>query len=247
MGRIGGRSNESDAVPDPIREALKGLDQADVERLTSLVAPILDTQRARIEYAESRRSTLAAVGGVLLAAGIAALIPIASSDFSYYPLYIGLLVGAAALTLTGAAVLVLYGRQTNWSYPFKTRTSVWKWFYRDALPGADAVSPRWHTHERAELEAKSQSLFDANRAEYAKRIATLTNAHVNLEQDVQQTYILHWNEFYKNKFLTHLRKVLIRGVVTSLLAGAIAFGIAAEADPGRYNGKGASVKSKTHP
>jgi hypothetical protein len=67
-------------IADPIDDAVATVPEDRLGGLAADLAKVLETQRARIEYAESRRGSLAAVGGVLLAAGLAGTVQIASND-----------------------------------------------------------------------------------------------------------------------------------------------------------------------
>jgi hypothetical protein len=212
---------------DPIKDHVSALDDDEVRAAQVPLEPLLDAQRTRIEYTETRRAALGVLGGVILAAGLAGLIQLADGSVIYEPVEAGLIALTASLALTGVSVLVLYGRQTTWKYPFKDdQASTWKWFYRDAIPEANSVVPNWHGHQNEDFIHRSQQAFQASRAPYAERMTSLADAKVNLTQDLEQAHLLNWNEFYKNRFLEHLRFVLIRGVVASVVIGAVAFVVA---------------------
>ena len=196
----------------------------------------MDTQRGRIEYAESRRGALATVGGVLLAAGLAGLLAVGKVDeWTYFPAWLGLVSATAGLVLTGVTVIAIYGRQTNWSYPFKRLSKTWKHFYRDALPGADNPAAPWHCHQSKTFKLASERGFEAIREIYINHALALADPSVSLAQDIEQSHLLHWNEMYKNRFLTSLRKVLVRGIIASLAAGLIGFGIGLAVAPHEFD------------
>jgi hypothetical protein len=118
---------------------------------------------------------------------------------------------------------------------------MWKWHYRDALPNAGDVRPAWHTHQTDEKKKLAKRIYDDDRPVYLERMRSLLDPETRLKQDVEQTYVLHWNEFYKNAFLSQLRKVLIRGVTASVVAGLIALVVAWVADADRYDGRDQST------
>jgi hypothetical protein len=210
--------------PTDISELVDGLSPDQLEAAQVPLEAVLDAQRLRIEYSETRRAALGVLGGVVLAAGLTGLIQLAGADVSYGPALAGLVALTASLALTGVAVLVLYGRQTTWPYPFKDDlASTWKWFYRDAVPEASAVEPALDSLQSGDFRRRSQGAFRASRVPYAERMLSLADARINLTQDLEQAHLLNWNEFYKNRFLRHLRIVLIRGVVGSILVGILAF------------------------
>jgi hypothetical protein len=183
----------------------------------------LETQRLRIEYAESRRAALGVLGGVLLAAGMAALVQIAGAGIEPDQVRIALLTSALALIVSGITVVLLYALQTNWDYPFKVATSTWKWFYRDAIKEADAAAPKWHGIQSKEQKAASRRLFEENHVPYVDQLLGLRDDVENLSQDLEQVYVLHWDEFYKNRFLTQLRSTLSCALLGSLTVGVLAF------------------------
>lgn len=213
--------------PNDIRELVERLGPEQVEAAQAPLEAILDAQRLRIEYSETRRAALGVLGGVVLAAGLAGLIQVASANISYTPARAGLVALTASLALTGVLVLVLYGRQTTWPYPFKDKqASTWKWFYRDAIPEAANVEPPLDSRQSGEFRSRSKEAFAGSRIPYIERMLSLADAKVNLTQDLEQAHLLNWNEFYKNRFLGHLRIVLIRGVVGSVFIGTAAFLVA---------------------
>jgi hypothetical protein len=206
---------------------LQVLEASERERLRTELAELMNRQQARIEYAEARRGALATIGGVLLAAGLTGLLPLAKSDWDYFPARLGLLVLVAGFVVTGALVLWLWGRQTNWDYPFKGASQTWKHFYRDALTDADPSSVPWHARLRKDRRAQLQQQFVDGRAGFLERSLTLRDESISLAQDLEQSYLLHWTELYKNRFLTSLRQVVVWGVLVSLTAAVVGFAIAA--------------------
>lgn len=213
--------------PSDIRELVERISPEQIAAAQAPLEAILDAQRMRIEYSETRRAALGVLGGVVLAAGLAGLIQVASADISYTPARAGLVALTASLALTGVLVLVLYGRQTTWPYPFKDKlASTWKWFYRDAVPEAADVEPRLDSRQSKDFRRRSKDAFAGSRVPYVERMLSLADAKINLTQDLEQAHLLNWNEFYKNRFLGHLRIVLIRGVVGSVFLGVASFVVA---------------------
>lgn len=232
------RSDPQDGA-DTLIAQISMLDAPQRQSLQQTVGAILETQRTRIEYAESRRGSLATVGGVILAAGLAGLLSVAkSSDWQYFPAWLGLLFLTIGLIVTGVIVLSLYGRQTNWHYPFKAVSKTWKHFYRDAIEGADNPSVPWHTHQTTAFKTASERSFLEIRSEYLTRTLSLADDTISLAQDIEQSYLLHWNELYKNRFLTYLRKTLVTGIVTSVLLGVLGFAVGGLFAPHRFDTHG---------
>jgi hypothetical protein len=223
-------------VDQALVDEIRKLNASEQDGLQLTLARQLDTQRARIEYAESRRGALVTVGGVVLAAGLAGLLTLAkTNDWNYFPAWLGLLCVTGSLVLTGVLVLAVYARQTNWNYPFKSASTTWKHFYRDAIAGADDPPAPWHGHQSSSFKTASALRFATIRTGYVARTLSLRDSALSLSQDIEQSYVLHWNEMYKNRFLTSLRKVLLRGVVLSVVVGAIGFVVGLVAAPDRYD------------
>jgi hypothetical protein len=205
---------------------LQGLKDDERTRLSETFSALMNDLRARIEYAESRRGALATVGGVLLAAGVAGLLQATQADWSYTPAQVGLLVLVIGLIITGMLVLWLWGRQTNWDYPYKSVSQTWKHFYRDALPGAGEPRVPWTARLTQDFRDKKQTQFTDVRTGFVERSLSLRDPSISLAQDLEQTYLLHWTELYKNQFLSSLRRVLVSGVLLSLVAALVAFVLA---------------------
>ena len=183
-------ADAKDAKPDndPMLLAeLNGLTKAQRSEIAGSVGPILETQRQRIEYAETRRGALATVAGVVLAAGLAGLLTVAkTADWNYFPAWLGLLCATCGLVMTGVGVLVIYARQTNWNYPFKSVSNAWKHFYWDAIPGAGEPKVPWHTRQSEAFKTASARGYEAIRTGYVQRIVSLKDPAVSLAQDIEQ-------------------------------------------------------------
>jgi hypothetical protein len=220
----------------PDMDSVDRLTEAQQRLVQETLSRVLETQRVRIEYAESRRGALATVGGVVLAAGLAGLLPVATATtWTYFPAWLGLLCITLSLVVTGVLTLIVYGRQTNWNYPFKPLTQTWKHFYRDAIPGAGEPSVPWHASQSRSFKSASERAFANIYPGYVERILSLDNPKVNLCQDMAQSYVLHWNEMYKNRFLTSLRKLVVVGIVCSVGLGIIGFVVGIVFAPDRFD------------
>lgn len=200
---------------------LARLSDEEVEELGEMLPALIEHRTGRIEYAESRRMNFAVFGGVLLAAGVAGLVQLAKGGYPFFPTFLSLICFCGALIVLGGLVLALYARQTNWSYPFKEGTSTWKWFYRDAVPETTKAREPWHLLPSADRHERSVSAVDEGRTPFLKRTLTLADSRVAVAQDLEQLYVLHWNDFYKNLFLTHLQKVVIWGLLSALGVGLL--------------------------
>ena len=213
----------SEATPSGGEDVLDGLTDAQVEHLDTIWRGLIEHVNQRIWYAETRRSSFATLAGGLLAAGVALLTAILVNDVSYRPAFWALLFLALGAIGNGAFVFTVYAGQTNFDYPFKRQTTTWKWFYRDAIPRTKDVPVPWTAVQRKESRELARQLFDEEWVAFATQQRQLADIRVNATQDLQQLYVLHVNEFYKNKFLTLIRKVMTCGLVVTFAAATAAF------------------------
>jgi hypothetical protein len=218
-----------------VLDGVERLGDSERKRVQDALSKVVESQRLRIEYAESRRGALATVGGVVLAAGLAGVLVVANSqNWTYFPAWLGLLCVTVSLVFTGVVVLVIYGRQTNWNYPFKPLTKTWKHFYRDAIPGAGDPKVPWYAGQSTEFTSASEQRFADIFPGYLSRVLSLQDSGIDLSQDIAQSYVLHWNEMYKNRFLTSLRRLLVIGIVCSVGLGIGGFFVGLIFAPNRF-------------
>jgi hypothetical protein len=176
------------------------------------LSQVISAAADRIHYAEGRRTNFTVVAGALLAGGVAILTFIPDKNLSHVLAYFALSASAGAIML-GLLLLIVYARQTN-RYPWTSATSTWKWFYRDALPDQQKFDWTWQDLLCPEAEKKRlQAEFDRQLPLFADKIAQLTVPEVSVEQDVQQLYVLHINDKFKNSHLSQLRTLLSRGLI----------------------------------
>jgi ABC-type phosphate/phosphonate transport system permease subunit len=235
-------------VDETLKNEIAALGTEDQKALQETLSSLMDDQRARIEYAESRRGSLATIGGVIVAAGLAALLQVAKDGWDYFPGRLGLLTLAVGLVVTGVVVLSVWAAQTNWNYPFKKVSTTWKHFYRDAIPGAGKPSVPWHSRLKRDVRTTKETQYTDIRGDFNTRTLSLVEPGISIAQDIEQSYLLHWTELYKNQFLTSLRQVLVRGIVISLAAAVVALGIGVVVAPDLYDDQvkddGAKAKAK---
>lgn len=215
----------SNPAPGAAKQPLfPSLSDSQVAQLQQTLLQLIDTVEPRIHYAEQRRTTLIALVGAIVA-GSLALVSFAFANVQYLPLRLALL--TVALWGIGLTIVVwqVYARQTNWDYPFKTATKVWKWFYRDALPRQDEFAVHWSAKQSEESKKAGREAFERQWPTFQQQQTNgLTDPRESAYQDLQQLYILHVNEAYKNRFLTRLREVVsvgLAGMVFLSLAGAL--------------------------
>lgn len=187
------------------------------------ISAILPAVAERIHYAEGRRTNFTVVAGALLAGGVAVLTFIPGKNLGKALEYMASSASIGSIGL-GLLLLIVFARQTN-RYPWTAATNTWKWFYRDALPDQKAFDPTWLDLFQARAEKKRlQAAFNQQLPIFESKMESLKDARTSFGQDVQQLYVLHINEKFKNVHLSQLRTILSRGVATvavlSLALGA---------------------------
>jgi hypothetical protein len=186
------------------------------------LANVLPAVAERIHYAEGRRTNFTVVAGALFAGGVAVLTFITDKNLGNFITYLALTASIGSIGL-GLLLLIVFARQTN-RYPWTAATKTWKWFYRDALPNQAEFDPTWRDIFQPNKEKERlQNAFNDQLPKFESTIQNLTDNKTSLEQDVQQLYVLHINEKFKNTHLSQLRTILSKGVTFIALASA-AFG-----------------------
>lgn len=169
----------------------------------------------RIEYCEKRRGQMVVISLSLLAAAVALF----AATFLEV-MDSGLLVSLVRLTalllfLTAAITLALYGLQTNFEYPFIEITKTWRWFYHYSV--SKEYKPPFFPFEGPKEREKMQKIHLKDMLAYAERTLK-SNPKEELEQDLEQLFLVIVNEKYKNAQLTHLRMVISWGLGLTILA-----------------------------
>lgn len=202
---------------------LKDLSDSEIERLQAELQTLITAAAERVHYAEGRRSQFLAVGAAMVAGGIALFTAVSQINVSSY-LDSALTTMSVGLFILGLILWSVFSIQVN-RYPWTSATRTWKWFYRDALPrnsdlniGALEYIFQWDSSSN-----RIKHEFENQLSEFRKNmIVGLIDRTSNLDQDLQQLYVLHVNEKYKNIFLTHLRTLLNWGILIILfLTGLI--------------------------
>lgn len=207
-------------------EFIKGLPTDRVTELREEFQHLISTIADRIHYAEARRSGFSVIASALIAAAVA-IFPFIATQVDDQRLQVSGYVFCAGVFVLGVVLLLIFSRQTNYSYPFTAATTTWKWFYRDAIPGQADFNVRWVDYVGQTSHRKQQgknAYTNKWAAFFEKEKELLTSPAVSLLQDIQQIYVLHVNEKYKNDFLRHLRTCLTIGFLAVILLTASTFG-----------------------
>ena len=166
----------------------------------------------RIHYTETRLGRTVTFSVTLIGFGIAFFAVVAK--LSGWSFLLGLL-SSGLLILTGVIAILINVFQTNPRYPFRKLPNDWKWFYPRIVN--EEYKPNLIMKEGERKYLEKRLLHIEGLKEYAAKIVAETNLD-RLKIDIQQLYLLHVNEKYKNKFLTSIRSVLSIGVSLALAA-----------------------------
>jgi len=100
--------------------------------------------------------------------------------------------------------------QVNPKYPFRALLNDWKWFYPKIVD--EKYRPTPYVIETENKYWEKRLLHVDGLTKYAEKILN-ENQNERLKIDIQQLYLLHVNEKYKNAFLSILRRILFLGLL----------------------------------
>jgi hypothetical protein len=183
-----------------------------IEKKIKEVNSLIDHVDNRIHYTETRITRTVTFSVTLIAIGMAFFAAIIKLDGS--SLYLGLIT-SGSMILTGLAAALIHIFQVNPIYPFRALPNDWKWFYPRIVD--DKYKPKTFVYEKKKAYFKKRLLHIDGLNRYAQNIIGETPKE-RLKVDIQQLYLLHVNEKYKNYFLTTLRKVLNVGLTIVLIS-----------------------------
>jgi hypothetical protein len=136
------------------------------------------------------------------------------------------LVTTALFIITGGVTSIVHSLQVNPKYPFRVLGNDWKWFYPNIVD--ERYKPTRIVKETEKEYLQKRLLHVEGLKEYARKIVNQDKVE-RLKVDIQQLYLLHVNEKYKNHFLTSLRRILTWGLlITSIVLISLLIAIAAE-------------------
>jgi hypothetical protein len=194
-------------------------DQQDASGAATLT-DVINAAAERIHYAEGRRTNFTIAASVLIAGGVALFTSVYDKAISLTAWYM-LIAGSLSSILVGAGVLLAYALQTN-RYPWTEATKTWKWFYRDALPESSKFDIGWRdllSFKKA--KPRVQAEYNRQLPLFQKKMNALSLPGVSYRQDLQQLYVLHINDKYKNLHLSQLRTILGCGIIGVIIATAL--------------------------
>ena len=202
---------------------LSKLSQEEIERIQKAIAPVLTAVAARIDSAETRRASYGTIATAYLAGGLSlATIGVGIQGELFR---IGLLAAAASLLAFAILISYLHATQINRS-GFASSQLVWKWFYKGALTinGASEL-PRVPAFPTGADLKDIRDTYSSKLPEFAQLIAKLKHPEANLDQDIQQLYMLLIIERHTNAHLTVLRFLTAICTIATPVVGLAAVAI----------------------
>lgn len=194
------------------------LKDAELENKIKEVNDLIEHVNNRIIYTETRITRTVTFALSLVAIGMALFAAVIRLDG--ISLYFGLATSILFIS-TGSITSFTHVLQINPKYPFRALPNDWKWFYSRSVD--DNYKPPFYVKETEQNYFKKRYSHINGLKNYAEKIVKETPS-VRLKIDIQQLYLLHVNEKYKNSFLTSLRKVLTIGLIATLLVMISFFG-----------------------
>lgn len=196
------------------------IDSDKIDSKITEVNALIDHINGRIEYTESRITKMVTLSIALIGAGVA-LFGAILKTLDTVPFVFGI-VPSGLLIGTGLLAVLIHSRQINPRYPFRGLRNDWKWFYPNIVSNWYRPNVMMSEDEVSLAEKKVMHVFGLTG--YATKILNESPAE-RLRVDVQQLYLLHVNEKYKNTFLSHLRTILKNGLALVVIGLLLFLGL----------------------
>jgi len=168
---------------------------------------LIEHVNQRIQYTETRITRTVTFAVTLIAVGMAFFAVSTKLDAAAFNLSI---CTTLLFVLTGGITALVHAMQINPKYPFRALLNDWKWFYPNIVD--EIYKPTPYVKETENNYWKKRILHVDGLTKYAEKILN-ENQNERLKIDIQQLYLLHVNEKYKNEFLSTLRRILFLGLL----------------------------------
>ena len=188
-----------------------------IEEIDSLIEHV----NSRVTYTESRITRAVTISLSLVGFGMAFLV--AAAKLSGLAFYLGISI-SLSFVLTGLIASYIHTRQVNPRYPFRKLKNDWKWFYPQVVD--EKYGPSMLVKEKEEAYFKKRLLHIEDMKAYSIKLLNEDDKE-RVKVDLQQLFLLHVNEKYKNCFLSSITQVIKIGVaITAALFIALAITLA---------------------
>lgn len=183
----------------------------EIEKKIDEVNSIIQLVNNRISYTEDRLAKIITFSVALMGIGMAffaAIIMLSGVTF-----YIGLIT-AFSFFFTGGLTALVHSIYVNPKYPFRAMKNDWKWFYAGIITKDYHPKPLFQDSNSEFLSKRLLHMQGLN--QYAEKVLDEGKSE-RLKVDLQQLYLLHVNEKYKNRYLSNLRNILFRGLLVTII------------------------------
>jgi hypothetical protein len=171
------------------------------------VQSLIEHVNQRIQYTETRITRTVTFAVTLIVVGMAFFAVSTKLDGAAF--YLGICT-TLLFILTGGVTALVHAMQVNPKYPFRALLNDWKWFYPKIVD--EKYRPTPYVIETENKYWEKRLLHVDGLTKYAEKILN-ENQNERLKIDIQQLYLLHVNEKYKNAFLSILRRILFLGLL----------------------------------
>ena len=184
------------------------LSEEESKELANDTREIISFAQSRLQEWTGYRSTSLQVSLGMFAFSVAGLAII--SDPSKIPLYVYPIAVPFLLVLFvwSLYIFITVARQVSFWYPFIDVANTWRWFYLYCVPSKLPFKTNLKQHEKA----ASRQLYLEGLLKYAKRTMELSGRK-QLQQNIEQLYLLLTYEGYLDQFAMDINKKLARGIL----------------------------------
>ena len=168
---------------------------------------LIEHVNQRIQYTETRITRTVTFAATLIVIGMAFFAVSTKLDGAAF--YLGICT-TLLFILTGGITALVHAMQINPKYPFRALLNDWKWFYPNIVD--EKYKPTPYVKETENKYWEKRLLHIEGLKKYAEKFLHENNVE-RLKIDIQQLYLLHVNEKYKNAFLSTLRRILFWGIL----------------------------------
>lgn len=168
---------------------------------------LIEHVNQRIQYTETRITRTVTFAATLIVVGMAFFA--VSTKLEGAAFYLGICT-TLLFILTGGITALIHAMQINPKYPFRALLNDWKWFYPNIVD--EKYKPTAYVKETEKKYWEKRLLHIDGLKNYAEKLLHENNTE-RLKIDIQQLYLLHVNEKYKNAFLSTLRRILFWGIL----------------------------------
>ena len=193
----------------------------DIREKISEIEALIEHVNGRVTYTESRITRAVTISLSIVGFGMAFMA--ATLKLSGLAYYLGI-VTSLSMVITGLFASYVHTRQINPQYPFRKLKNDWKWFYPQIVD--EEYRPSWLVKEKKETYHKKRLQHIEDLKKYSIKLMKEDDRE-RVRVDLQQLFLLHVNEKYKNCFLSSITGIIKKGItITAVLFVALVITLA---------------------